>query len=276
MEQGNYQDLVGVVHPRDDMFTGSYERYHVAGMSAVSNIADALALNGRDWASVTSCLDFPSGYGRVLRHLVRLIPPERITACDIMKDAVDFCVRQFGAHGFYSNEDLSKVRIEGRYDLIWVGSLVTHFPFEKSIDLLNLLGNALTDNGILVFSVVGAHCLDRLLGSEGYAASLLSNREHQNKDKIAREYLRDGFAFVPYKGAESYGLPFLSLDGVRQLIRVAGVPALRLIGYREAGWNHDHDVYTVARRDSSRLLEVAPTTACQPDDGRQITLMPVV
>ena len=73
-------------------------------------------------------LDFPCGHGRVLRYLRAEFPQAEITACDLLRDGVDFCAANFGAIPVYSDPDPSRIGLpRDAFDLIWVGSLFTHF-----------------------------------------------------------------------------------------------------------------------------------------------------
>jgi hypothetical protein len=60
------------------------------------------------------------------------------TACDLDEHGVDFCVRKFGATGAYSDVDPRKIRIQAKFDLIWVGSLFTHLNGDRWSSFLNL------------------------------------------------------------------------------------------------------------------------------------------
>jgi len=248
-----YRHRLGPLHPRDDMFTGSHQRYYAAGASALEAIDWGLTIAGRDWSAVTTCLDLPCGYGRVLRHLVQRIPPSGITAADLATEAVDFCVDQFSVRGLYSKPNVRDVVFPAAYDLIWVGSLFTHLTHARMGDLLGALAETLSDDGVLVFSAVGDDCLDRLLRSEGYATNLLANKAHQSASRLAADYVATGWAFVPYAGADAYGLTFLSTNAIQDLIADVTSDGIALLGYHRAGWNRDHDVYVVGRRHASPL-----------------------
>jgi hypothetical protein len=51
----------------------------------------------------------------------------------------------------------------------------------------------------------------------------------------------------------SYGLTFLSTDAALDLIEEGGQGRVSLLGYQRAGWNHDHDIYSVSRQSASPL-----------------------
>ncbi len=87
--------LVTEVSPDDGMWRISPDAYFEIGASALSGIEEVLDRSGVE--QVDSILVLPCGHGRVLRWLTARFPDAAITACDINRSAVDFCVRTFGA-----------------------------------------------------------------------------------------------------------------------------------------------------------------------------------
>lgn len=67
---------------------------------------------------MTRILDLPSGAGRVLRALRAGFPDASIVACDLMRDGVDFCAREFGAIPVYAAADVGSGTGPDRFDLI--------------------------------------------------------------------------------------------------------------------------------------------------------------
>jgi hypothetical protein len=53
-------------------------------------------------------------------------PDAAITACDLDHEAVEFCARTFSARPAFSRELPEQIALPERFDLIWVGSLLTH------------------------------------------------------------------------------------------------------------------------------------------------------
>src|SRR5205085_1205813 len=78
----------------------------------------------------------PCGYGRVLRFLVRRFPDARVTACELLPDAVRFCAATFNAIPAQSAYELDTLTLGARYDLIWCGSLATHLDARRTRELL--------------------------------------------------------------------------------------------------------------------------------------------
>jgi SAM-dependent methyltransferase len=111
--------------------------------SAMSNLEESLAAAGRSFDDVEACLDFAAGYGRVTRHLVLRLGPERVTVCDVDPRALRFCVREFGVAAQRSPADVRRLALHGTYDLIFVGSLLTHLRPADGMEVLARLDAAL-------------------------------------------------------------------------------------------------------------------------------------
>ena len=93
-------DFIRDISPNDQMNTSTTAVYYRFGLGALSFIRLALAAADQD--APRKILDLPSGHGRVLRMLRAAFPDASITACDIDRDAVDFCQHTFGAIPCYS------------------------------------------------------------------------------------------------------------------------------------------------------------------------------
>ncbi len=127
--------IPGRVHVDDLMLTSEAPRhlrhYVEDAQSGMQNIEESLAAVGRRWDDVAACLDFASGYGRLTRFLAARLTPRRVTVADVDRAAVRFCRAEFGVAGFLSATDPYRITIPGTYDLIFVGSLLTHLPRDE-------------------------------------------------------------------------------------------------------------------------------------------------
>jgi Methyltransferase domain len=206
-------------------------------VAALQPIKVALAAAGRE--SVETLLDFASGHGRVLRALKAAFPEARLAACDLDRDAVDFCARTFGATPVYSHEDPARIKVEDRFDLIWCGSLFTHIDAPRWPGFLDVLGSLLASRGVLVFTT----------GGRSVAAEMRDGDHQGLTADLARGLLEDfdrtGFGYRDYPGQSGYGLarcrPAWVCD---QLERTAGI---ELLGYTERGWNRRQDAVACIR-----------------------------
>ena len=124
------------IYYNDGMYDGDGAHYYKVGLSAISCINEAV--ESARLTAVRSILDFPCGSGRVLRFLVHRFPEAEITACELERGPVEFCVRTFGASPAFSSLNLNEVSLGKKFDLIWCGSLVTHLNETGILALIKL------------------------------------------------------------------------------------------------------------------------------------------
>jgi SAM-dependent methyltransferase len=226
------------VSPRDAMYGSGGSQYWRVGLSALRCVEQALAEAGSP--RVRRLLDLPCGHGRGLRWLVARFPDAAATACDLDRDGVDFCARRLGAAPAYSIEDLGSLRLGGRFDLIWCGSLVTHLDQRRIAALLEMLRRHLAPGGVLVATSHGERAARRVRDAE---MDYLLDRERSAR--LVREYEATGFGYVDYSGARGYGVSLSSPDWLRA--RAAAVGGLHEVWFRAAGWDDHQDVLAWSR-----------------------------
>ncbi len=228
--------VAGPIHPGDDMkhpedLDGAH--YARVGRSAVAAIGTALADAGRGFDDVTSCLDMPCGYGRVLRMLAEEIAPERITACDINRQAIRFCATQFGVTPLRSTPSLERMQL-GRHDLIWCGSLVTHLDEERVAQLLRSFTDALAPGGIAIVTI--------------HAEPPRSGEFAARSDEIATALATHGHLHIPYEGALfDYGHAWHTPDHVERAFAAASGDTVALVSHQPRGWDDHQDVLAFRR-----------------------------
>ena len=105
--------------------------YFQVGADALGLIVANLIANLRE--PPRRILDFPSGSGRVTRHLRAFFPKAEIWACDIAQGHIDFCARQFGTRSKTSLDDLRQLNFETDFDLVFCGSLLTHLAEKDAL-----------------------------------------------------------------------------------------------------------------------------------------------
>ena len=230
------RDLVLEVSPNDAMMMGSYSAYLAAGASALECVRRAQDESGKKL--IESILDFGCGHGRVLRVLKAAFPEARLAACDIDRDGVRFCERTLGATPFLSREDPKDVRLEGEFDLIWCGSLLTHVDSDRGRSFLQLLESVLAPSGLLLFTVLGPTAAALLREGQLIGSPVEGGRVQV----ILQGYEQTGFGYSDYEGHTGQGLSLCSPAWVERLIETEG--RLRLLRYDEAGWDGLQDVAT--------------------------------
>jgi SAM-dependent methyltransferase len=170
MDNSNqYSHIETKVHPMDEMylfFTSHpdhkdtpLQSYFDSGAGMIRTLLEILDKIGLRLEETNSFLEFACGYGRFTRHLVKIVPPLKITGADVYKEAVDFQKTVFGVKGFYSEFDPEDVTIPEKYDIIFVASLFSHLPLNTWRPWLKKLYHSLNENGVLIFSTHGSSCM---------------------------------------------------------------------------------------------------------------------
>lgn len=231
----------------DTMLMMDDTHYVAVGESALDVITSLL---GEE--KPNSILDLPCGFGRVTRALRAHFPQAAITVSDLDRPGVDFTALQFGARGCYSVRNFDELDLEEEFDLIWVGSLMTHLPADTTKRLLAALGRHLTPGGTAFVSLQGPSLIPRLRKT-GYG--LPAGAE----EKVIAEYGRIGFGYQDYAGGEDlYGV---SLTNDHYGISLTGEPWMRaaleecgliLHAYLPQAWDTHHDVAAIRHPGSQR------------------------
>jgi SAM-dependent methyltransferase len=186
-------------------------------------------------------LDMPCGHGRVLRFLRAAFPDAEITACDVDRDGVDFCARTFGVRGVYSRDDPQEIDLDGGFDLVWCGSLLTHLPAERFRAFLRFFESMLAYNGLLVFTTHGRRAADLLRRGETG-----SGLDEAGASSCLEDFERSGFGFAAYGKNESFGFSLSSPSWV--CAQVEAIPSWRLLSFTEMGWASHQDAVSLIRR----------------------------
>ena len=234
-----YPGVPGRLHIHDTMLRGDspeeIAHYIHVGKSAIRNIEAALGLAGRSFADLEYCLDMACGYGRVLRWLVQLIPPERITACELVDESIRFCHEEFGVEALLSELDLRSMRFPRNYDLIWVGSLFTHLMPGEDIAFLQVLARALNPRGMLLLSTQGPSCLNNI--------PMYGSMFRGKTEEFRAQLKASGVAYLPYFASNpNYGIALHTPDYLDRALAGATGERVRRFYYAERGWDDHQDV----------------------------------
>lgn len=228
-----------VISPNDTMMG---DNYIWVGASAAEVIITAVA--GSRLVHVEHVLDLPCGYGRVLRHLVKLFPDATFDACDVDVPGVNFCVERFGATPVYSQEDLTCVSFDKKYDLIWIGSLFTHTSADITKRWLSFLVSQLSDDGIVVATFHGRNSIN--------LHKIAPYIDELRWKKIKNQYEEVGYGYQDYTDDErhdfikgSYGVSVARPHTVIKLLEE--IQNTRILFYQERAWANNHDVAVVGR-----------------------------
>ena len=233
-------NIMGPISERDEMCLGSdAAHYFRIGEEAVQLIQRL----SPDLPVTATILDLPCGHGRVLRRLRRSFPDAWLACCDIDREAVDFCSANFGATGFYSNEECD-LQFDRQFDLVWCGSLITHLSQDKTRKILGEMCKLLTPGGTLIATTHGDSVGDKIKPNKPESA--IYGLSRKGGSKVVREWQAGGYGYADYPEQSGYGISVISRAWVENFF--ANHPGVDLSEYIEQAWDSHHDVFAVRRR----------------------------
>jgi SAM-dependent methyltransferase len=216
----------------ETMMDGSLDRYLDVGQSAIRAIEKLI--NRED---ISRILDLPCGHGRVARHLKARYPLAKLYVSDLDDDGATFCAQALGGLKLPSHENFDGLDFKMKFDLIWVGSLITHLPMKNTISVLKFLKRHLVrHNGVAIVSSHGAFAAGRIF-ARGEALYGLMVQEEQ---KILEDYFSMGYGFHRYPHSQNYGISLISREWIFEQALAVG---LKLVSFDDHAWDHHQDVF---------------------------------
>lgn len=235
-----HNTVVGTqIHPSDNMCsTGRESHYYDVGRDALWNIIQSMMAAGI--YNPSRILDFPSGFGRVTRYIRSAFPNITIDVGDIWDEAVNYTSTEFSANKIKVDREFTKINAQ-KYDVIFCGSLLTHLPEHKGIELLEFFREHLTIGGIMIVTCCGRKNLQHEFSNfnSGVFGSL------ENLQKLNDEYYSGLYAFTNYPGQIDYGRSFTPISWFHSY--VANKDDLIISRFSERGWDNNQDVLTLKR-----------------------------
>jgi SAM-dependent methyltransferase len=238
------------LNPNDNDFAPGtpLDDYLGVGVDALRVIVAALVGNFRE--PPRSILDFPSGSGRVTRHLQAFFPEARIVASDLYDRHLQFCVDELGIEGVLSRENLDEVDFGQCFDLIFCGSLLTHLPEDGFRSAFRLMSRSLSDTGIAILTLHGRH------------SEYIQEKKPHNWSYIEDELYvivksmisAKGFGYVDYEWLTRsplfdrhahYGVSFSRPHWTLKMME--DDYKIRILSYVERGWHDHQDVLVFGR-----------------------------
>lgn len=229
------------ISEHDKMFArgvpGAMEHYLSVGYSAIETVARAMICAGK--TDIRSVLDLPSGAGRVTRHLRAFFPAASLGVGDIDVPARQFAAQAFAAEIVDPRPDFRDLPRQ-TFDLIFVGSLVTHFDADQFRRAIQWLTRSLAQGGLLVVTTHGRrhdqfetqshHCIE----AARWAA-------------VAKSVKDTGFGYVETERQQdlSIGANWSKPSWLMRLVE--DDPALQVILFQEAAWDQHQDVLVLQR-----------------------------
>ena len=229
-----------VIAPADDMYVADTAQYFQIGREALALVQQACAL--AQCSPVAAILDLPCGHGRVARWLRTAYPAANLIVSDTQEPGVNFCAAQLGATGVTAALDGRHwAALPGPYDIIWCGSLLTHFGLEQWLIHLRRFAERLSPHGVLVFTTHGRLALDKLqTGEKDYGLP---------QDAVTRLWTSavvQGFGYVDYPDTPAYGISVSLPPWIGELI--ARETEVKIMAIYESAWDNHQDVVVCTRR----------------------------
>jgi SAM-dependent methyltransferase len=239
MQRYAQADISQELAATDVMYAGSMAHYLSVGRSAIDVIAHAMLVTGKtEFATV---LDLPCGGGRVTRHLIKLFPDAKLFVSDLDKTLEAFTVSHFGGATIEAGRDFD-VTSPRTFDLIFVGSLVTHLDAAMFERALNWFKDALSPDGILILTTAGRR-------AEFLQRTLIRTLDPAKWSVAASEFTAGGFGYVETEchSGRTYGASLSMPSWVMRLIEMD--PGVRIAGFQEASWDNHQDVVILQKRN---------------------------
>jgi SAM-dependent methyltransferase len=236
--RGKPRNVIETTAPEDWIHHRGTETYYTTGRTTIRRVRLAMLQTRK--TEVHRILDFGSGYGRIIRQFKAAFPDARLAACDILREAVDFCAETFGAEPIYAADDPGETELEGQFDLMWLGSLFTHLAAPRWKSLLDLLEGALEPDGLLLFTTQGRLIRDRIAERtwlDAYGEPIWVNWDvsEDQLDQVVADYDREGFGYLEWGALDrQYGTSISTPAWV--LAQLQSRSGLEIIGFWERGW----------------------------------------
>jgi SAM-dependent methyltransferase len=245
------REVSWVVSPNEQMPTSDLPGYMATGQSALKAIR--LALLAARAPEPRSILDLPCGHGRVMRWLAAAYPEASLSACDLLTDGADFCAETFGAKAIHSVPEPGPELFDDLFELIWVGSLLTHLDAAAWDHFFMLFEQILAPGGVLVFSTHGELVAERMRQGHYYGYP------PRAVERTLRTYAHAQFAFLEESPEQiDYGITIARPPWV--IDRVTRLGDFRVALYAEALWANHQDVIAVVKHPIDVSIADRPHT----------------
>jgi hypothetical protein len=219
------------------MYQGNDCHYLSCGASALNVILSVLRISEAD--EPATILDFGAGAGRVTRWIKAAFPDSVVHACDLRAKDMEFCTDTFGVKTWIAGTNIASLQAPRIYDLVWVGSVVTHLSADATSRLLDKLISWTSPSGFIVMSFHGRYALDR----QNSGAACYTDMESWNR--IQCEYTSKGFGYADYSGQLGYGISVTRPSWSVGIVECRS--DVRLVILSERAWDNHHDILALQR-----------------------------
>jgi SAM-dependent methyltransferase len=213
------KDALYPVYKKDN----AEQKYFLSGLRQLASFDQLLQRYGaKRLAECQSIVDFACHYGRVLRCLRAALPSGKLYACDIDREAVEFCKKEFGCLPLYGSWNLEDMVFGDQHDFIFCISLLTHTRKEYFSKALKLWETMLQPGGLLLFTFLGEDYIDKWISGQldHYVPTPVGKITLQSK---VAEFQKFGHTFqgftTGYSTTDDYGIGFLNRNVIENELR---------------------------------------------------------
>ena len=227
------------ISPHENLLSSSIEQYQEVGLQAL-NICKKILVG----IEPKHIIDFPSGYGRVLRWFKHEWPNAKLTAVETDLVALNFVENYFGALPVLANAKMD-FTLPLNADLIFSGSLLTHFDEYQWDKFFEISIKALSPTGTLIFSTHGR--INALLAKINHPmyGDLVDLQELYNK------YCHKEFSYHDYDSSSpGFGISLSMPSWVMR--KLQAMPEVRIVFFEEGAWGQD--IYAVKRNIEGPMI----------------------
>jgi SAM-dependent methyltransferase len=228
-------------------------RFVEHGRDVATAVVQAADAAGSCVPDADAILDFGCGCGRIVQPMLHLAAARTLTGTDVDAEAIAWLAEAHGDRAeFVVNEFSPPLRFDdGRFDLLYTVSILTHFDEPMQDRWLAEIARVLRPGGVALISLHGEHAYDVVRAGRQSAVSADQLERLRRHGSLGDE----GFIFEPYEHrsanrgqfpgiAGAYGLTFQSSE------RVASrwVDRFDVIDHRPLAVNNWQDLVVVRRR----------------------------
>jgi MoaA/NifB/PqqE/SkfB family radical SAM enzyme/SAM-dependent methyltransferase len=210
--------------------------------------------------------DFACYYGRMTRVLRAALPHAAVYACDIDREAVQFCAAELGALPVVTGWRPDEEPLPGGLDAVICVSLLTHTPLEHWRRVLSAGARMLRPGGVVAFTFLSPARIEPWLAG---AMEYYGTYSRRRRAATARSLREQGFGFAAltsgYGGKPFYGIAFCEPEVVRREIAAAGLELLALPAEASATFATFAQELALARKPGVASAPRAAAPAMQRD-----------
>jgi 2-polyprenyl-3-methyl-5-hydroxy-6-metoxy-1,4-benzoquinol methylase len=232
------QNLNGQISIFDDMYQGDLNHYLKCGFEAAQFIQRHVSVDTKNES--INILDFPCGYGRVTRWLRLYFPRAKIMGSDTVRNGVDFSVLNFGLIPFSTSEDFYDIQLDQRFDIIWVGSLITHISESRAVQLLSFLLQKMKPDGQIFLSYIGEETEEKFSLGKNPPYGF----EHkESAEEVLATFRKNGYGYSDYPHQKDYGISLISRPWWTNWATNSGDLMLQ---FHSRAWDNHHNILQIS------------------------------